>query len=82
MRLIFLVHSLASVKQRLEVTAADNLGRIGTSSEWCGNSTPAATPFHNEANHWARSKVGITEADVCFFVILKISLNEELCVHN
>lgn len=64
MRLIFLVHSLASVKQRLEVTPADNLDRIGTSSEWCGDPTPAATPFHNETNHWTRSKVGITQADV------------------
>lgn len=64
MRPIFLVHSLASVKQRLEVTPAGNLGRIGTSSEWCGDSTPAATPFHNETNHWARSKVGIIKADV------------------
>lgn len=82
MRLIFLVHALVSVKQKLEVTPAGNLGRIGMSSEWCGDSTPAVTPFHDETSRWTRSKVGITKADVWFCVVLKISLNEELSLHN
>ncbi|XP_070766377.1 tyrosine-protein phosphatase non-receptor type 22 [Enoplosus armatus] len=46
----------APVEQKLEVTPAVNLSRIGTSSEWSGNSKPAATVSQNETKPWARSK--------------------------
>ncbi|XP_044068650.1 tyrosine-protein phosphatase non-receptor type 22 isoform X2 [Siniperca chuatsi] len=46
----------APVEQKLEVTPAVNLNRIGMSSEWSGNSKPAATGSQNETKPWARSK--------------------------
>lgn len=46
----------ASVEQRLGVTSAENLSRIGTSSEWCGDSKAAATGFNNDMKPWTRSK--------------------------
>ncbi|XP_038578106.1 tyrosine-protein phosphatase non-receptor type 22 isoform X1 [Micropterus salmoides] len=46
----------APVEQKLEVTTAVNLNRIGMSSEWCGNSKPAATASLNETTPWVRSK--------------------------
>lgn len=44
------------VEQRLKVTPAVNLSRIGTSSEWSGDSKPAASASPNETKQWARSR--------------------------
>ncbi|XP_035511986.1 tyrosine-protein phosphatase non-receptor type 22 [Morone saxatilis] len=46
----------AAVEQNLEVTPAVNLNRVGMSSEWFGNSKPAATASQNETKPWSRSK--------------------------
>ncbi|TKS76658.1 Tyrosine-protein phosphatase non-receptor type 12 [Collichthys lucidus] len=48
----------APVEQKLEVTPAVCLNRIGTSSEWSGDSKPAAAAAasHSETKVWVRSK--------------------------
>ncbi|KAE8292791.1 Tyrosine-protein phosphatase non-receptor type 12 [Larimichthys crocea] len=46
----------APVEQKLEVTPALDLNRIGTSSEWSGDSKPAAAASHSETKAWVRSK--------------------------
>ncbi|XP_018537687.1 tyrosine-protein phosphatase non-receptor type 22 isoform X1 [Lates calcarifer] len=46
----------APVEQNLEVRPAVNLNRIGMSSEWSGNSKPAANASDNETKPWVRSK--------------------------
>ncbi|XP_040009030.1 tyrosine-protein phosphatase non-receptor type 22 [Xiphias gladius] len=46
----------APTKQNLEVTSAAKLNRIGMSSEWSGNSEPAAGASQNETKPWVRSK--------------------------
>ncbi|XP_073326192.1 tyrosine-protein phosphatase non-receptor type 22 [Pagrus major] len=46
----------APVEQKSEVKPAANLNRIGMSSEWSGNSKPAATASQEEVKPWVRSK--------------------------
>ncbi|XP_034392843.1 tyrosine-protein phosphatase non-receptor type 22 isoform X2 [Cyclopterus lumpus] len=46
----------APVKLRSEVKPAVKLNRIGVSSEWSGDSKPAATASQRETQPWARSK--------------------------
>ncbi|KAM3872110.1 tyrosine-protein phosphatase non-receptor type 22 [Diretmus argenteus] len=46
----------APVEQKLEVTPAVNLSRIGVSSEWSGNSIQANGATQNEIKPWRRSK--------------------------
>lgn len=58
-KLIVFVQLSAPVEQKLEVPSAVNLSRIGMSSEWCGNTKPAATASQNEVKPWLRSKVRI-----------------------
>ncbi|XP_056280104.1 tyrosine-protein phosphatase non-receptor type 22 isoform X2 [Pseudoliparis swirei] len=63
----------APVKLRSEVKPAVMLKRIGVSSEWSGDSKPAATASQRETQPWARSKslktkmtftVPVTHADL------------------
>lgn len=49
----------APVEQNINVSQEVNQNRIGKSSEWSGNSTPATTEVRNETKSWARSKVRI-----------------------
>ncbi|KAM9351034.1 tyrosine-protein phosphatase non-receptor type 22 [Symphorus nematophorus] len=46
----------APVEQKLEVMPAASLNRVGLSSEWSGDSRPAASASHNEMKPWTRSK--------------------------
>ncbi|XP_040888778.1 tyrosine-protein phosphatase non-receptor type 22-like [Toxotes jaculatrix] len=46
----------APVEQNVEFRPATSLSRIGMSSEWSGNSKPAATALQTETKHWVRSK--------------------------
>ncbi|KAM7405186.1 hypothetical protein PAMP_012467 [Pampus punctatissimus] len=47
----------APVEQKVKVTSAVNLNRIGTSSERSGNSEPAAAASQNEMSPWLRIPV-------------------------
>lgn len=47
---------LAPVEQKPEISPAANLNRIGMSSEWSGDSKPAATASQDEVKPWVRSK--------------------------
>lgn len=47
------------MEQKSEVRPAANLNRIGMSSEWSGNSKPAAAASQDEVKPWVRSKVRI-----------------------
>lgn len=58
-KLIVFVQLSAPVEQKLEVPSAVNLSRIGMSSEWCGNTKPAAAASQNEMKPWLRSRVRI-----------------------
>ncbi|KAK2897243.1 tyrosine-protein phosphatase non-receptor type 22 isoform X1 [Channa argus] len=46
----------APVQQNIKTTSALNLTKIGTSSEWSGNSIPVASADHTEMKPWTRSK--------------------------
>ncbi|XP_029013128.1 tyrosine-protein phosphatase non-receptor type 22 isoform X2 [Betta splendens] len=46
----------APVKPNSNLAPGLSLHRIGTSSEWSGNSAPAATDAHSETRSWMRSK--------------------------
>ncbi|XP_041654308.1 tyrosine-protein phosphatase non-receptor type 22 isoform X2 [Cheilinus undulatus] len=46
----------APVEQKLNVKPTMSLTRVGTSSEWCGNSKPANPVTQNETKSWVRSK--------------------------
>lgn len=49
----------APVEQNESVTPAVNLNRVGTSSEWSGNSLQETSEARDETKSWARSKVRI-----------------------
>ncbi|XP_042264107.1 tyrosine-protein phosphatase non-receptor type 22 isoform X1 [Thunnus maccoyii] len=46
----------APVEQKFEVMPVVNVNRIGMSSEWSGDSKPAASTSQNEMKPWLRSK--------------------------
>uniref|UniRef100_UPI0037E77000 tyrosine-protein phosphatase non-receptor type 22 isoform X2 n=1 Tax=Semicossyphus pulcher TaxID=241346 RepID=UPI0037E77000 len=46
----------APVEQKLEVHPAVNLNKIGSSSEWSGDSKQATAASHDETKTWVRSK--------------------------
>lgn len=47
------------MEQKPEISPAANLNRIGMSSEWSGDSKPAATASQDEVKPWVRSKVRV-----------------------
>ena len=59
MKIVLLVCHSAPVEQKFEVMPVVNVNRIGMSSEWSGDSKPAASTSQNEMKPWLRSKVRI-----------------------